>query len=421
MFYKHGAVDMKLFLSFLFYLILFSTAVAQNPLGFSLSDDKSYVELSFKQESNLIVVPIVVNDKGPFNFILDTGSESGMIFDRWVIAEHNLVDARRIPIYADNGSKITDLIVANDLTIGMSGVKGSQQSMLVLEENNLNVRNILGVDAHGVLGSEIFNRFVVEIDYQEEKIRLYEPKSFVPPKGFERIPIEIMKFRPYVKTTIKQKGEKKVDLNLLVDTGASSALFLDQERHEEIILPEETLDHYLGSGLTGELEGEIGRVRKIKLGKFKFRRVLTSYPNDWRIQPVVRDKDGVIKRYGTLGSDVLSRFTVIYDYFNEYIYLKKNSHYRDDFKFNRAGFTFTAAGKDLNQYFISTLISDSPAAQAGLQVNDEIIAIDGKPVFFYSFSDMNALLREETGKKIEIIIRRDGELMKTEFRLKRLI
>ncbi len=412
---------MKGKLIILFSLFLSASLWAQNPLGFSLSGGKSYVELSFKQESNLIVVPIILNDKGPFNFILDTGSESGMIFDRWVIAENNLVDARKIPIYADNGNKITDILVANDLRINMTGVEASQQSMLVLNENNLNVRNILGVDAHGVLGSEVFNRFVVEIDYQNEKIRLYEHEKFKAPRGFKRIPLEVIKFRPYIETTIRQKGEKKIDVKLLVDTGASSALFLDQEKHEEIYLPDENLNHYLGSSLTGALEGQIARVKKIKIGKFKFKKVLTSFPNDWRIPSVVKDRSIEIKRYGTLGSDVLSRFTVIYNYFDHCIYLKKNEDYRESFKFNRAGFTFTAGGNELDQYFVSTIIPNSPASKIGLQINDEIIAIGGKPVFFYSFSQMNTLLRDEPGKKIEIIIRRNGELFKKEMKLKKLI
>lgn len=394
---------------------------AQNPLGFSLSDGKSYVELSFKEESNLIVVPIIVNGNGPFNFILDTGSESGMIFDRWVIAENNLVDARRIPIYADNGSKITDILVASDLNLKMTGVEATQQSMLVLKENNLDVRNILGVDAHGIMGSELFNRFVVEIDYENEKIRLYEHDKFKAPKKFKKIPIEVKKFRPYIKTKVKQKGEPKIELNLLVDTGASSALFLDEERHESIVLPELTLDHTLGSSLTGVLEGQLGRVKKVKVGKFKFKRVLASYPKDWRIQTEIKDSEGTMTRYGTLGSDVLSRFTVIYDYLNECIYLKKNSDFKEEFKYNRAGFTFTAGGEDLKQYFISTIIPKSPAAQIGLQENDEIISIAGKPVFFYTFSEVNGFLREEPGTKLELIVKRDGKLYRKEIKLKRLI
>lgn len=405
----------------LLFLLVSTQLSAQNPLGFSLSDGKGYVELSFKEESNLIVVPIVVNGNGPFNFIIDTGSESGMIFDKWVIAENNLVNARKIPIYADNGRKLTDLLVASDLNLQMNGVEASQQSMLVFKDNNLDVRNILGVDAHGVLGAELFNRFVVEVDYQNEKIRLYEHEKFKSPKGFKKLDIEVKGFRPFIVIKLKQKGMKKVELNLLIDTGASSALFLDEERHDNIILPELTLDHTLGSSLTGNLEGKLGRVKKIKVGKFKFKRVLTSFPEDWKIQKEVKDRNGEIIRYGTLGSDVLSRFTVIYDYLGGTIYLKKNKNYKEDFKFNRAGFTFRADGEEFNQYFISTIIPKSPASEIGLEVDDEIISVAGKPVFFYTFSEINGFLRDDPGKKLELIIRRDGKLYKKEIRLRELI
>ena len=103
-------------LSFLMVLLLLSGNGAK-PLGFSLLKKNQQVELSFQNESNLIVIPIILNGKGPYNFILDTGSESGMIFDKWVIGENNLVDARTVPIYSDNGNKITDLLVANDVKI----------------------------------------------------------------------------------------------------------------------------------------------------------------------------------------------------------------------------------------------------------------------------------------------------------------
>lgn len=109
--------------------------------------------------------------------------------------------------------------------------------MLVFKDNNLDVRNILGVDAHGVLSAELFNRFVVEVDYQNEKIRLYEHDKFKSPKGFKKLDIEVKGFRPFIVIKLKQKGMKKVELNLLIDTGASSALFLDEERHDNIILP----------------------------------------------------------------------------------------------------------------------------------------------------------------------------------------
>ena len=186
---------------------------AQNSVGFSFDDGQQFVELSFKDESNLIIIPILVNGEGPFNFILDTGSESGMIFDRFVIADNNLADARTIPIYAGNGDKITDLFVASNLSIKLNGISGSNQSMLVLEESGMDIRNILGVEAHGILGSELFSRFVAEVDYENEKLRLYEPGKFKIPKGFRKVDVEIRDFRPYIKAEIKQKGEKRKTVN----------------------------------------------------------------------------------------------------------------------------------------------------------------------------------------------------------------
>lgn len=395
---------------------------AQNPLGFSLSNGKSYVELSFREESNLIVVPIILNGNGPFNFILDTGSESGLIFDRWVIAENNLVNARQIPVYASNGNKVTDLLVASDLSIKMTGVEASQQTMLVLSENNLDIKGMLGINAHGILGSELFNRFVVEIDYEEEKIRLYDHAKFKAPRGYKKVKIDVKDFRPYITTEVKQRGHKKVKVDLLIDTGASSAIFLDAERHDEIVLPKKTLDHTLGSGITGTLDGKIGRVQKINIGgKFKFRKVLTSFPQDWRIRKELTDKDGILIRHGTIGSDVLSKFNIIYDYMNEVAYFKKEKNYREEFKFNRAGFTFIAEGKDLNEYIVTSIIPGSPAEAVGLEPNDEIIAISGKPVFFYSMSELNGFLRGTPGSVMELIIRRNGELYKKRIKLKRLI
>ena len=102
---------------------------AQNPLGFELDNGAEYVELEFIRESNLVIVPIKVNGEGPYNFILDTGSESGMVFDKWVIGENNLVNARTIPVYAADGNKVTDLWVANNLNIRFPGVHGRRQSM----------------------------------------------------------------------------------------------------------------------------------------------------------------------------------------------------------------------------------------------------------------------------------------------------
>lgn len=394
---------------------------AQNPLGFSLLKKNRQVELSFQNESNLIVIPIIVNGKGPHNFILDTGSESGMVFDKWIIGAHNLIDARTVPIYSRDGNKVTDLLVANDVEIDFKGVQGRQQSMLVFQENDLDIQNALGVEALGVMGSELFNRFIVEVNYEKESIRLYEPSSFKVPKGFKKVDIEVRDLRPFINVKLKQKGSAATRVNLLIDTGASSALFLDAENNDNLTVPEKSIQHTVGSGLTGNIYGKVGRVKSLKLGKFKFKKVVASYPENWQIRKEVKGEEGSLIRYGTIGSDILSRFTVIYDHFNEVMYLKKNNTYKEAFKFNTMGLRVIAKGDQLDQYYINEIIPSSPASKLNFQLGDEIIAINGRPIFFYKYSEINTLLRAQPRTRTTIIIRRDGQLIKEVVKHKKLI
>lgn len=128
-----------------------------------------------------------------------------------------------------------------------------------------------------------------------------------------------------------------------------------------------------------------------------------------------------ITRSGTIGSDILSRFTVIFDYHNSAVYLKKRKEYRDSFKFNTAGFTFISKGEESKQFFVSRIIPNSPAQEAGFLPNDEIISIEGRPIFFYSFTDINGFLREPAGSKLSIVIKRNGELFKKDLVLRKLL
>jgi predicted aspartyl protease len=405
-----------------FILILTTESlVAQFPYGFELNDGRKRVELSFKNESNLMIIPIKINGKGPYNFILDTGSESGMIFDKMIIGEHNLVNARTIPVFAPNGNKITDIWVASNIDVDISGVTGADQSMFVLQENFVDVDNVLGIAAHGILGSELFNRFIVEVDYTNMKIWLSKPEEFRVPKGFKKFDIQIHNSRPFMNVQIKQRKGKTIDVKLLIDTGASSALFLDADSNEDVILPERTLDHVVGRSIGGILSGKVGRVDKVKFGKFKFKDVITSYPIEWRVSERSQVDANGDHRYGTIGADLFSRFHVIFDYSRNSVYLKKNKDYRTPFRFNTIGMNVMAYGDNLNAYYINDIIEDSPAKKIGLIVGDEVIALNGSPAFFYDLTEINAILKSKRGEHLNLIIRRGGKLLQYHIKHKRLL
>jgi hypothetical protein len=82
-------------------ICLSASLEGQNYLGFSILRNEPNTTIKFRNESNLIVIPVMVNGKGPYNFILDTGSESGMIFDKSILDSTQLINARKVPIYGE--------------------------------------------------------------------------------------------------------------------------------------------------------------------------------------------------------------------------------------------------------------------------------------------------------------------------------
>jgi carboxyl-terminal processing protease len=66
-----------------------------------------------------------------------------------------------------------------------------------------------------------------------------------------------------------------------------------------------------------------------------------------------------------------------------------------------------ATVKDDGRYVVSRVLSNSPAEEAGMSVGDIILKIDGKDVD--ADDNISKLVSGETGSKIEITVKRDGE------------
>ena len=148
---------------------------------------------------------------------------------------------------------------------------------------------------------------------------------------------------------------------------------------------------------------------------------MTSYPDNWGLsKPNVETKREDI-RYGTIGSDVLSKFHVIFNYHEGYMYLKPNRNFEERFQFNTIGMNVMAFGERLNEYFVNDIIPDSPADRAGLEIGDEVIAMNNNPAFFYKLDEVVSVLKRAPGERLKLIIRRDGNLMEFNLKHKRLL
>ena len=72
-------------------------------------------------------------------------------------------------------------------------------------------------------------------------------------------------------------------------------------------------------------------------------------------------------------------------------------------------------------YKIAELRKDSPAYQAGLQAGDIVLAINGKASYNYKLQEITYLFSSKEGKKIKLLVERNGVELYFEFKLKKLL
>ncbi len=382
-------------------------------LGFSLADSRKRVDIPVEIVNNLVIVPVILNETLPLKFIVDTGVRTAILTERTFSDILQLPYTRKYSIAGPGGEKIIDAYVASNVSLRLPGVTGTGQALLVLEEDYLELRNYLGTDVHGILGYELFSRFVVRIDYQNKMLSLMSPSRFRPKRPYTMLPIRIQDTKPYMLVPLSINGTHTLNAKLLIDTGASHSLMLETDSDPRLHLPENTVSGVVGRGLGGAITGKIGRIYSIELGNRVIKNVLANFPDPDSYYPDTLFLSRV-DRNGTLGGELLSRFTVIFNFPNEKIYLKPNNQLKRGFYYNMSGLNIRAKGASLNMFEVTEVRQGSAGERAGVLPGDLIISINKLPTSSMRLEQINALFNSKPGRKLKLVISREGVTLPVE-------
>lgn len=402
--------------SLILLFILISSICRAQTLGFSLPEGKSKVQFPIEIYNNLVVVPIILNHQLPLKFILDTGVRTSILTEKAYSDILNLPYSRKLVISGPGEERLVVAYVTNNVSLDMPGVQGRGHAMLVLEEDYLELRNYLGTDVQGILGYELFSRFIIQVDYERKLLTLMLPHRFKEKKKFTWIPAQIQDTKPYITANLQLNDTTSISARLLVDSGASHGLFLETSSSNKITIPARHVSSIIGRGLGGEITGQIGKIKSINLGNFQIPDVITNFPDPETYLDTLKTSLSVF-RNGSLGGEILSRFTVIYNFPGEKIYLKKNASFKKKFYFSLSGLTIRAKGSRLKNFEITSLRENSEAYKAGVQVGDRIISINGILASDLNLNVVNAFLNSKPGRRIVLQLERGNEKLKKEFRL----
>lgn len=384
---------------------------------FHFSRNQTRASIGYKFYRNLIVIPLMLNGKGPFNFVLDTGVGVFTITDPALKDILNLKPGRRLVINGLGEDDGVSAFMTSGISVSMHGAESLPLTAVVFEEDPFFLSTYLGTKVTGILGYEFFSSFVVKINYIEKIVTFYDHSHFKPRKNYEAIPIEIRSNKPFIKGACTLTDHNDVPVDLLIDTGAGFPLSLQSYSDTRLAIPERHLQTQLGLGLNGVIHGSLARTDELTIGTFSFHQVVTSFPDydNWE------KKTESSKRHGSIGNFLLKRFSVILDYNNLKLYLKPNGRYNDPFEYDRVGIELVGGGEDYNRFIVFQVKANSPASEAGIQPDDELTEINFQPVKNMQLGNIDHIFSDPNAKSVMLKIIRKDEFRYVLLKMKDLI
>jgi membrane-associated protease RseP (regulator of RpoE activity) len=332
------------------------------------------VTIPFELVSRHIMVKVKINGSRPLSFVFDTGDKVGIV-DSEVAKELGLKLEGQVHVGGAGADTLPGSFV-KEATWSLLGLEGfSQPVSLTLPLGRMASR--FGHDFDGIIGSDFIRQYVVEVDYQNRVLRLHDKDKFTYAGAGDSVPIQLNSMGyPLLDGEVTPTSGESIKGKFVLDLGSSGSLVL--------MSPIVTQHNLLGNGLKtikaigvggagGQSNGQIGRVRSLQIGKFTIANPLTLFSED---------KAGAMatsQLVGNIGQLIAGKFKVFLDYNHTRIILEPNSTFAQPMDRVTAGLVLTTEGKDYATVRVSDVLENSPAAEAGIQKNDIVLSVDGKP------------------------------------------
>jgi len=172
----------------------------------------------------------------------------------------------------------------------------------------------LGVRVDGILGYELFSRFVVTVDYETKSLTFTVPAAFRPSHSALALPIEIRDKWPFVKAELVLPGPVTVQDSFLIDSGSSDAV-----DHPIVMNLQSRVSAESGVGLGTPVQGATAQATSFRLGRYTL------------AGPIVSCCGASEATSKLIGSEVLRRFTITFDYPASRIFIAPNSYFGKPF------------------------------------------------------------------------------------------
>lgn len=343
-----------------------------------------------------------------------------------------VIAGREVPVLVDTGAGATVICLELRKELGLevqgnvavSGTGDAQRQGEILRGAALELPNLRtqqsiiaavplshlapfeGRRIEAVLGVDFFARYVVQIDYADERLRLFERAGFEAPDGAIETPFTIETNRPHVNAKVVLPNGKTSEARALIDTGSTSAFtitggFADAQGLHATLRGEPILP--ISAGVGGMARGREVEIPELELGGTRLRDIFGHAEVQTETSPQ-RSYDILI------GAPILRRFTLTWDWTGRKLWWSTGPDVSAPFLRDRSGISWRAAGDKLDRVVVAAIREGSPAQKAGIKADDQIAAIEGQSVIGEPLPAVRQKMLKAKGSVALRLIRNGEEL-----------
>lgn len=334
--------------------------------------------IPFELKEHLIVIKGKIDgSQKQYNFLLDTGA---LTFIAREVAEELDLKIR------GNMAKLNTLEMGEVCIPNIFAFMGF----------NLEEFKKFGITLHGIIGSNLLERFKVTFDYRNQRVILTSDNEV----ARESTPGYRLKFTNHPVNNapmIDCKINGNVSIKAMVDTGQPYSIvfphnYLDKlsARNSPSLVKSKGI--MIKWPNTSTIDSYLWRINHFEQGNLKIKNLLCCFAE---LPPLLS--------VPLLGKDYLCQFLITIDYPNDEILFVPY----EDAKFIKNSFSFgiNLIKGEKNTIVVDGLWTGGPADEAGINVGDEIVACNSTPINGDDISKLRQLVKNENIKDVKFVVK----------------
>jgi Aspartyl protease/PDZ domain len=345
-------------------------------------------------ENGQVIINVMINGQGPFPMMFDTGGVEVVTSETATALGLEVKGAGTV---RGSGEGAVPMAFTHIKGMHLGDVELSDLDMPVLALPRFFTDRGTRPPLAGLLGYNLLARFAVRLDYESRMLTLTPSRDFHYRGAGAHMPLFTDNTIPVIPAAADGIAGR-----FEIDTGSSDAIVLQRRFVEQygFEVRHPGGPHMKVAGADGIFESIAARLSRFTIANAEIERPVVELPSGGRSGLPRPDVDG------SIGYQILRQFVITFDYSHRNIWLERSAAFGMKTVQWKTG--FQAVKADDPGFRVITVLPNTPAAAAGINVDDVITEVDGRAAASVGQAEFSGLMRGPDGTVIRLGIVRDG-------------